>query len=94
MRFNRGEKLALKILPKLGFQDITREKFVDFSAVFNRKRVLIEVKYRKRISTSCKVTKKQFEEADFILIVNEKKHRPIHRSKVKNHEITDYRIFF
>lgn len=94
MKLNKGEKIALRIHPQLGFQNIRKEKFIDFSAHYNGKQVLVEVKYRKHISTSCKVTKKQLEEADFILIVNEKKHKLISRSQVKRHEITDYRIFF
>ena len=89
MKFNKGEKLALEVLPTLGFQNITREKFVDYSAIFNKKRVSIEVKYRKKISNSVKVTKKQLNEADFILIINEKRHKLIHKSQIRKNEITD-----
>lgn len=94
MKFNKGERLALIVLPKLGFENIMKEKFVDFSAYYKGKRVLVEVKYRKHISTSCKITRKQLREADFLLIVNEKQHKLISMSDVKKCEVTDYRIFF
>ena len=94
MKLNKGEKLAKQILPRLGFANPEKERFVDFSATRNGKRILIEVKYRKHIGSSCKVTKRQLEEADFLLVVNEKRHKLVDISKVKKCEVTDYRIFF
>ena len=86
MKLNKGEKLAIEVLHKLGFGQPKKQRFVDFSAIHHGKRVQIEVKYRRRIGNSCKVTKRQLEEADFLLIVNEKEYRLVEMSNVKKRE--------
>jgi len=50
MQTNKGEKLAQQILPKLGFKNLKKKRFVDFSANYHGKPVLIEVKYRRHLT--------------------------------------------
>lgn len=91
---NKGEKLALVILPKYGFKNLQKQPLIDFSATYKGKKVQVEVKYRTKISNCIKLTKKQKEEADFVLICNENKHILLKVSGIHNWKPTEYRGCF